>query len=245
MTVTTNDDLPAAARFLREARAIDADDILPLRADPSVAERNVSAGVAAVLVHEAHVAEHLAAVDLGELRSLPDLARCVVGAARDAGAEEGEARQLLGEAHALRRTLRAAAQALGEAGVITPRELAKLGRERGAVDVVGECSALAALFERRAADVAGKTPLGDDEVARAAEVGAALRALLKPKAAARKPGPDGLSPAEARDRLWTLLVLRHERLWAVGAYIYGHAVDDHVPPLTAPAAAHPDKRSRS
>jgi hypothetical protein len=30
-----------------------------------------------------------------------------------------------------------------------------------------------------------------------------------------------------------LLALRHERLWAVGAYIYGHAVDEHVPRLLA------------
>ena len=35
--------------------------------------------------------------------------------------------------------------------------------------------------------------------------------------------------------LWTLLVARHERLWAVGAYVYGHAVDAHVPPLHAAA----------
>ncbi len=223
-------------RLLREARAIPADEVVPLRADASLAEKNVAVGLAAVVAYDAHVAEHLPAVDIGELRSLPDLARAVADAAREAG-EDDALRDLLAEATALRRTLRAAAVALVEAGVLGPRDLAKLGKERGGVDVVADCAALGALFEKRASDVEGQSPAAEADVARAVELGAELRALLKPKGAAKKPGPDGLSPVEARDRLWTLLLMRHERLWAVGAYIYGHAVDEHVPALHTPVPA--------
>jgi hypothetical protein len=225
---------PPDGSFLREARAIDPGEVVPLHADAELAEKNVAAGVAAVLAYDAHVAEHLPHVDLGELRSLPDLARAVVLAGREAGTEDDEARALLDEAYALRRKLRAAAVALTEAGVLAPRDLAKLGGERGGVDVSADCAALASLFQRRAEDVAGKAPLEEGEVTRAAEIAAALKARWKPAGAARKPGPDGLSAVEKRDRLWTLLVLRHERLWAVGAYVYGHAVDQHVPALHAP-----------
>ena len=79
---------PARARFLAEARVLSADEILPLRTDPALAERNVAAGVAAVLLYDRHVAEHLPSVDLGELRSLPDLARAVVELARECGAPD-------------------------------------------------------------------------------------------------------------------------------------------------------------
>jgi hypothetical protein len=234
VTETTNEDPRAGvpAPFLREALAIEAGEIVPLRADPARAEKNVRAGVTAVLAHAGHLAEHLPAVDLGELRSLPDLARCVVEAARRAGGGGDEERQLFAEADALRRSLRAAAQALVEAGVLPARDTAKLARGRGAVDVGAECAALGALFQKRSDEVEGKTAIDPDQAARAVELGATLRTLLKPKGAARKPGPDGVSPADARDRLWTLLVMRHERLWAVGAYVYGHAVDEHVPPLS-------------
>lgn len=237
------------ARFLEEARAFEAPQVRPLRADPRAVQHNVGLGVAAVMEWADHVREHLPHVDLAELRSLPDLALCLAHAAQEAagdGPEAAELRELLVEAHALRRKLAAAAIALAEAGILGPRDAEKVRGKHGAIDAGADCAALAALFEKRAADVEGKTAITAEELARAAEIGATLRALWKPKGAARKPGADGLSPVEARDRLWTLLVMRHERLWAVGAYVYGQAVDEHVPPLTAPAAgARPKKPAKA
>jgi hypothetical protein len=228
---------PAALeRFLAEARAFEPEQILPFRADPRTAQQSVAIGVAAVLTWADHVREHLPHVDLGELRSLPDLALYLADAAREAdpAADTPETRELLAEAHALRRRLRSATIALLHAGILAPRELAKVGPDHGAVDVAADCAALATLFEKRADDIEGQTPVSPEQLARAAELAATLKALFKPKAGARRPGPTGISPVEARDRLWTLLVTRHERLWAVGAYIYGHSVDEHVPPLHAP-----------
>src|SRR5262245_54252072 len=66
------------ARFLEEARAFE--PVRPLRADPRVVQHNVGIGVAAVMEWADHVREHLPHVDLGELRSLPDLALCLVHA---------------------------------------------------------------------------------------------------------------------------------------------------------------------
>jgi hypothetical protein len=225
MTTTTN--------FDRAARALESSEILPLHGSAARAEKNVAAGVAAVLAYDAHVAEHLPHVDLAEIRALPDLARAVLDAAREAGSEDDEAAGLLDEAYALRVKLGAAALALVEAGVLGPRERAKVGSERGAVDLAAALAALASLFQRKVEELEGKTPLDEGDASRAAELATALRARWKPSAAARKPGPDGMSAVERRDRLYTLLVHAHERLWAVGAYVFGHAVDERVPALGA------------
>jgi hypothetical protein len=233
-----------SSRFLPAARALDAAEIVPLHADAGLAHANVSAGLAAVLAYEAHVVQHLPHVDLEELRSLPDLARAAADAARDAGGEDEEAQALFDEAYALRRKLRAAALALVEAGTLTARDAQKLGKDRGAVDLAADCAALASLFERRADELGEGGPAAED-VSRAAEIGRALKARWKPAGAGRKPGPDGLSAVDRRDRLWTLLVLRHERLWAVGAYVFGHAVDEHVPALHAPVVAVRAKKKRA
>ncbi|MFT3772427.1 MAG: hypothetical protein QM820_44095 [Minicystis sp.] len=231
---------PAAlARFLADARVFEAEQVVPFRANPRAVQHEVGLGVAAVLAWADHVREHLPHVDLDELRSLPDLALCLAHAAQEAGGagpEAAEARELLIEAHELRRTLKTAAAALVAAGVLAPKDIARIGPDYGAVDAGADCLALAALFEKRAAEVEGKSPVTAEQIARAAEIGATLRAVWKPKGAAKKAGADGLSPVEARDRLWTLLAMRHERLWAVGAYVYGHEVDAHVPPLSAPIA---------
>ena len=71
----------------------------------------------------------------------------------------------------------------------------------------------------------------------AAEVGSALLARLKPGGARRTRSLDGdrAARADARDRLWTLLVKRHAELWRAGAYLFGRAVDQHVPPLQSRA----------
>jgi hypothetical protein len=235
------------ARFLHETRAFEAEQLLPFRAHVRVVQHNVGVGVAAVLAWADHVRDHLPHVDLDELRSLPDLCLCLAHAVQEAaGAVPGETSELLIEATDLRRALKTAAVALAAAGLLAAKDLAKIGPDHGAVDAGGDCLLLAALLEKRAEEIAGQTPVPEEQLARAAEVGAALRAAWKPKAAAKKPGAGGLSLVEARDRLWTLLAMRHERLWAVGAYVYGHAVDAHVPALTAPiSAARPKKPARS
>ena len=116
----------------------------------------------------------------------PELARDVVEAAlvrwRPRLRSASSARR-----DALRRTLRSAALALAEAGVLPSREVAKLGKGRGAVDVGAEC-------------------------------------------AARKPALDGMSPIEVRDRLWTLLAMRHERFGK--AYVFGTpSTEPRGPPM--------------
>jgi hypothetical protein len=225
----------AYARFLPLASAIDADQIIPMRADASLAYHNVASGVAEVMKYEDHLKEHLPKVNLGELHGLPDLALGVAFACLKAIREGGasDTRALLLEANALRRLLLRSAEAAGEAGIFTAQELAKVKEGRGPFDAASDCVALAALFTKHAQALEGKTAVTDGQVEQAAGVGAELLRRLKPKGARRKADAGTMSAAEARDRLWTLLAQRHERLWAVGAYVFGHAVDEMVPGLLA------------
>jgi hypothetical protein len=204
-----------------------------MRADASLAYHNVAEGCAAVLQHEAHIKEHLPKVDIAELRSVPDLALGVVFASLKANNEGGasDTRALLAEAHDLRRVLLKGADSAAEAGIFTSKEIAKVKQGRGPIDAAGDCVALASLFTRQAAALKGKTAVTKAQVTRAAELGTELLRRLKPKGTRRKPDAGTASAAEERDRLWTLLCQRHERLWAVGAYIFGHELDDHVPGL--------------
>lgn len=228
----------AYARFLPLASTLDADQIIPMRADASLAYHNVASGFAEVMKYEDHLREHLPKVNLEELHSLPDLALGVAFACLKASREgdAADSRALLMEAHALRRLLLRSVEAAGEAGIFTAQEVAKVKEGRGPVDVASDCVALAALFTRHAEALEGKTAVTEGQVEQAAGVGAELLRRFKPlksKGARRKADAGTMSAAEARDRLWTLLSHRHERLWAVGAYVFGHAVDEMVPGLLA------------
>src|SRR5512138_1617449 len=79
----------AYARFLPIATMLDADEIIPMRADASLAYHNVTRGLSEVMKFEDHIEEHLPKVDLDELKSLPDLALGVVFASFKANLEGG------------------------------------------------------------------------------------------------------------------------------------------------------------
>jgi hypothetical protein len=58
-----------------------------------------------------------------------------------------------------------------------------------------------------------------------------------PRKRAKKKKADDGAPSAAelaiatRDRLWTVIERRYDALWRVGAYLFGRAVDERVPPL--------------
>jgi len=228
----------AFQRFLPEAQRIGAKEIKPLRASAALVYHNVKAGTDAVMVHAGHLKAHLPQVDLRELAELPQVALALAFAALLAEREvEGshELKEKLSEAASLRTLLLASSRALAAAGVFSDKEVAKIDRARGPIDTASDCMALGAMFTKHAAEVKGKSPVTSKQAARASELGAELKTRLKAKGVKKmKGGGIVMSAGEARDRLYTLLAERHERLWAVGAYLFGYAVDEHVPALLAP-----------
>lgn len=214
----------------------------PLRADPVLAQQNVSRGVENVMRREIEIRRALPRVDVKALRSLPDLARAVVHAAEevarmspppaDTKAAKAELRKLMMRARTLRELLLTSAESLVAAGVLGAAELAKIRSGLGPLDSARDCLALAALFRKHHGEVRGKTPVAPETIDEAERVGAELSKRLEAAKAQREPTSLDVAVA-TRDKLWTLLLERHDILWRVGAYVFGRDVDRMVPPLQA------------
>lgn len=234
--------------FLPAAQGLDARDVLVCRADPSLAFHNVDVGVASLLAEKARIAKELPTVDAAQLAALPSLALAVAFAAgqvdRSRQANESLANELA-EAHPLRRKLLTAAIALGEAGIVPAAEVAKIQKGVGHIDAASDLVALASLFARNAKAVAGKSPIAAADVKRADALGSGLLATLKPSTAKKGNVRPGAEAADVRDRLWTLLVQRHDVARRAGAWLFGLSVAEaSVPPLLSHVAA-PKKKTAS
>ncbi|XXX71631.1 hypothetical protein WMF30_28700 [Sorangium sp. So ce134] len=228
----------AAADFLQEARSIPAREIRPLRADAALIHHNVSVGLDAVSSREADLLKLPAPFDLDAMRSLRRLGLGLVYAAAQVDrSSPGTAKKLLKRAHEIRDVLLSAAVALMKAGVLPAQKVKKIMAGSGARDMVQDCVDLAQLFRDHAAEIRGKTAVTRAQIDEASTVGNQLLALLKPKGAKAKTPAAVKDAVEARDRLWTLLSLRHEeQLRRAGMWLWVDKVDEHVPPLLSRAA---------
>lgn len=231
-------------RFLAEARALDAREVKPFRADASLAYHNVSRGAEALLAQRVRLAREVPGLDLSRVQQLPRLALAVIFAAsqvdRGAPVTRSEIRTRLARAHVLRDLLLSSASAAAKAGLIPLRKVEKVREGRGQIDVAQDCVDLAALFTEYASVLRGKTAVSSEQVREAATVGTELLSLLKPMSARRTKtqSTELTSAVDARDRLWTLLVRDAEQARRAGFWLWGEdGVDAHVPRIQAHRAA--------
>lgn len=239
----------AFLRFRDEARAY-AGTVRQLNTSPKLVAYNANLGVAAMEPERARLAKELPLYDFAEAQTLPALAQAVVFAAMQVdrhAPSEKTLSAMLKEATGLRANLLAGATALVAAGLVPAREVKLIRAGRGAGDMADDCVALAALFRKYGAAIRGKTAVTAAEVRRAAELGTELQGLLRvPKAKTPKgaKAPTVADEAAAlRDRLWTLLALRHDRLRRAAAWLFGfERLDEKVPPLGAHRATPAKKK---
>ncbi len=213
-------------RYAPLAEKIEARDVVVMRADPNLAYHNVEAGVALLAPLEAQVKSDLPKEKFAELLETKAIA---LGLAYIANAADvapdgstGEIGKLLAEASALRAVLMPAAEAAAASGLVDGREVKNIKAGRGKLDLAKDNVALAALFRTSAAALRGKTAVTPQQVARAEEVGTALVALIKPKGTVKRTKKGAKADlADARNRMWTLLLNRYERVERVIAYLLG------------------------
>ncbi len=227
--------------FLPAAREVLAAEIVPMRADPVLALQNLQTGVTNVLAELARL-EKLPETDVRGIEALPRIALAVIFACTQiASIDRGQIAVRLGEAMPLRGLLMKAADALAEAGLFKKAEVAKIREGHGKLDAARDLVALAALFQKHWATIRGKHAITAAQIKQASEVGTALIQLLKPGRAKRAKGAPAAGTDE-RDRLWTLVVQGHDRLWRAGAYLFGRDhVDEKVPPLLSGRRGRPKK----
>jgi hypothetical protein len=220
--------------YVAAARTVDPAALEECCADLVLTYQTVTRGVESVLGAGAVVVGKLPNVNVVELSMLPRLVQAVAYAALQVQRElKSNSFGLLFErAQEVRRKLRKTADALAEAGLFPDADVDEV-RLQGQQDVLEDCQALAALFRRNEARIAGRSPVTPGDVSEAEQLVGKLRLMLGQPG--EEPGTDGQPPLlrsiEMRDRLWTLLSQRYDVLWRCGAWLYGRVVDERVPPL--------------
>jgi hypothetical protein len=236
------------ARFLAQAEKIPQNEIIPLRSDVNLLISNAQLGVASVLKQQARIKKELPKVSLQAIKSLTDMGSALSYAASQVqhfAAPPDDKQELLQQAHELRRILLASADSLAAAGVLPSSSVAEIHKGHGGIDTAQDCVDLAALFQQNARAVAGKTPVTTQQIQDADDVGTRLLGLLKPSGAKKpKAGGDPLAAAvDARDRLHTLFERTwEEQVWRSGAWLFGRAVDESVPPLQSRVVGKREKK---
>jgi len=221
-------------RHLEAARRIPKRDVRRFRGDRKLVIYNLARGLKAVLAHEARIRAELPAVDLDELRALRDIydaLRIAADEAQNRKNPRNELHPLLAEARKLRKAMLATAKSFVVLGIWPEGIVTNIRKGKGAFDTAMDCLALADYFEAHEKEILGKSPITRHVLDRAHTVGERLVKIIKPRHARPQKNEPWRAAAERRDRLWTLLYQRHETLWRVGAYLFGHEVTTHVPPL--------------
>ena len=224
---------PAYEAFLVAAMAIEPGFIEECCADVVLAYRSVMRGVENVLGNGSVVVGRLPNVNLVELSMLPRLAQGLAFATLQVNRELETASfgKLFERAQQLRRKLRKAADALAEAGLLPNADIDEVWLH-AQQDVVDDSLALVALLRRNEARISGRSPVTVTELLEAEQIAEKLRTMLGRQGEVSGNGTQGLLKAiEMRDRFWTLLSQRYDVLWRCGAWLYGRAVDERVPPL--------------
>ncbi|HEX5745428.1 MAG TPA: hypothetical protein VFZ09_04235 [Archangium sp.] len=219
--------------FLVEAKAVEPGFVEECCADIVLTYQTVMRGVENVLGSGTVVIGRLPNINVVELSMLPRLAQGLAFAALqvDRELEASSFGKMFERVQQLRRKLRKAADALAEARLLPDADVDEVWL-RGQHDVLDDCLALVALLRRNEARISGRSPVVASDISEAEQLAGKLRVMLGQQGVESEGGAPSLVKAvELRDRFWTLLHQRYDVLWRCGAWLYGRAVDERVPPL--------------
>lgn len=244
-TLTTQQKTTFEAAYkqhLAEAKAIPNHEVMSFAGNPDLVLGNVQRGVGAVVGLDG---EHLHADIIRALSFKPEQLRAAVVLAqafswanllinRDI-ASDGTTQALITKVMKHRRRLMAAAESLAESNLLDGAELDPIRPGHGPRDGAQDVTRLVAIFRAHEKRIAGKHPLGEADLAHAEADASDLWMRLNPEEAVQvKKLPEKVQQdIDVRDRFWTLLHRRYEKIWKIGAVVWGYDVDEHVPALRA------------
>jgi hypothetical protein len=121
----------------------------------------------------------------------------------------------------LRNVLMPAAEAAADSGLLPLAIVQQIKKGKGRLDMAKDSVALADLFLTNADKLRGKPAISAAQISRAARVGSELIKLVRPKGAkgGRAKNSEKVDLSHARDRPWSLLLLRYDRLERTLAYL--------------------------
>ena len=208
--------------------------VQPMRANLHLVRHNAKVGVASVLDELQRTGKTLPEINSAELAELPDIVYATIHADTQIlrKAQATNVPEKIARGFAVRGQLLKTADALAENGLLPRERVDQIAEGKGPVDMATDNIALSALFTDNAAAIAGKHPITPAQLVEADALGKELLDLLRPTR--ERNGPTAINKAtDDRDRLWTLVVQRHDKLWRAGAFLFGRDVDARVPALMA------------
>ena len=222
------------ARFLGDARALSAGEVKIFRGNARVVLANVRFGLDTACHDLDAIQRHLPLVNLGDVLGLADLARALVHAVRRAtplAEGDGEVKRRVGLIKEPREQMLTVAQTLAKRNLLPAKVVATVGMRKGLPGMAEDAVTLAELYTVHAGRLRGQHPFTDAEIAALGEHGEWLTENLRSGHTPRRKKVRANTPADDRDRLWTLLDRRYLDLRRIGFHFHPEEVDAVVPPL--------------
>jgi len=231
--------------FLAAARATQSGKVQTFRGDASLAYHNVTAGLEAVLARKSEVLSSGLRVDWSALDDLPRIALGLVYAVEQVDGRAGvnvALQKQLAKARVLRDIAMSSASTLAKSGHVPAAEVRKLRKGTGPLNLARDLVALSDFFTRHHGAVKGRTPLTDDQLQEAAQLGGELLKQVKPKGT-RTPKDKTFADAQRdRDCFAALLLERYGQLERVAGSLWGRSLSAHVPALQSRVKPKPRKK---
>ncbi|XXY21769.1 hypothetical protein WME88_19320 [Sorangium sp. So ce216] len=229
-------------QYQRIAADIPSSEVQVCRADPRLVLVNVKRGVAAVLGTKEQVQavrEHLPKIPVKPAQELPDIARALLFASREAlsrAASPKEIEKALQEISGPREELLTQAELFARRGLLEKERVAQIRAGSGKYDTARDGMELAALFTAHADALKGLHPFTREEIEKLGRTSEWLLENLTPAGARAEAKRREKGPAEdARDRLWTLIVERYAHVRKIGHYFHGDDFEQVTPRLLSRA----------
>lgn len=224
-------------RFIPLARAWPVQQVLVFRGNAGLVLANVRFGLDSACVDRAAVERDLPHADLPKALETPDLARSLVYAVGRVvePVSEGEVKRRIAAIKTVREPMADAARNMALKNVIPAKSVPEVRKGGGVPAVARHAVDLAELFTAHAERMRGSHPFTDEDVRTLHENGEWLMENLKPTREPSRKVSRANSPADDRDRLWTLLTVWHVELRRIGGYFHPNTLDQVVPPLLSAA----------
>ncbi len=239
----------AVSAFRGEALSLADDLIEGFNVDPAVMMVNVRTGIESVQPRLAEIVEARPKTNVAWIVSLPNLGRAVEHAAANTAAAPAVTRAQIAAKYAELQRYRMPALLVAKAlasdlfKLLPAEQVAALEEGQGLYDHGQDAISLASLLRTHAAAIADLHPFTPEHLATMESLGSWVCEAVTPGGARAKKRAVAGSPADLRDRLWTLLKRRYAELRRAGIELFGEdEVDAYVPRLnshartTAPSA---------
>ena len=226
--------------FVAEAISIPREKITGLKLDVNLIYVNVQQGVQSVQPHLDRLRAELPKLNVNGFGKLTTLAEALLYAHAESvrlalPVKRAEIDSKLGELLRLREAMLLQAEVFALVGIVPESLVAQIRSGTGMFDAAQDGVALADLYGAYRGQIAGKHPFAESQIARVAELGHGLMKVITPDGARASVSSAAAKAMDERDRIYSLLLLRHGELRRAGYYLFGDEIDEKVPTLGARA----------